>query len=66
MSKYYYYQTTYGLHIYQPFIRITVKLGFLTSSMKHMVKNTVFGPLRLQELKCQLWKYHGLNIIDAS
>ena len=50
MSKYYYYQTTYGLHIYQPFIRITVKLGFLTSSMKHMLKNMIFGPLRLQEL----------------
>ena len=28
-------------------------------------KNSVFGPLRLQELKCQLWKYHGLNSIDA-
>ena len=42
-----------------------MKLGFLTSSMKHMVKNTVFGPLSLQELKCQLWKYHGLNSIDA-
>ena len=65
MSKYYYYQITYGLNIYQPFIRIAVKLGVLTSSMKHMVKNTGCGPLRLQELKCKLWKYHGLNNIDA-
>ena len=30
-----------------------------------MVKNGFFGPLRLQELKCQLWNYNILNSIYA-
>ena len=45
---------TYGLHIYQIFFRIIVKLGILIYSMKRMVQKCGFGPSRLQELKYQL------------
>ena len=56
MSKYYYYQTTYGLHIYQPFIRITVKLGFFNLFNETHGKKYGFWPFKAARVKMSIMK----------
>ena len=56
MSKYYYYQTTYGLHIYQPFIRITVKLFFCNLFNETHGKKYGFWPFKAARVKMSIMK----------
>ena len=43
ISKCYHYQSTYELQMHSPFIQISIKLGFRTTLIKHMVNTQIWS-----------------------
>ena len=56
MSKYYYYQTTYGLHIYQPFMANNSETGVFNLFNETHGKKYVFWPFKAARVKMSIMK----------